>query len=66
MNCFDKPTMRFKFTGGRPMIEFLVGGSVDVHYKTFNENISIMKMTPLVRNLIFGPIKIDFSGTIVS
>jgi len=58
--------MRFKFTGGRPMIEFIVGGSIDVHYKTFNENISLMKMTCIVKNLFFGPIKIDFSGTIVS
>jgi hypothetical protein len=66
MNGFDKPIMRFKFTRGRPMIEFIVGGSVDIHYKTFNENILMMKMTPIVRNLIFGPIKIDFSGTIVS
>ena len=58
--------MKFKFNGGRPMLEFLVGGSLDIHYKVFNENISMQKMTPLVRNLIFGPIKIDFSGTIVS
>ena len=36
------------------MIELLIGGSYDVHFNRFNEDISITKPKLLIKNIIFG------------
>ena len=51
---FNKPKPGFKLNGGRGMVEILLGGSYDVHFNRFNEDISITKPKILVKNIIFG------------
>jgi len=36
------------------MLELLIGGSYDVHFSRFNEDISIAKPKLLIKNVIFG------------
>ena len=65
MKGFNKPKIGFKFNGGRGMVELDIGGSLDIHYKNFNEYISIQKLKPQIKNIIFGTQRIDFIGKIV-
>jgi len=48
------------------MLELLIGGSFDVHFSRFNEDISIAKPKLLIKNIIFGRQYCDFGNTVVS
>ena len=41
MKGFNKPKIGLKFNGGRGMVDLDIGGSLDIHFKNFNEHISI-------------------------
>ena len=55
--------MNFYFNGGRGLVKISGNGTFDVHYKHFNEHLSITKPVVLAKNIIFGRLYIDFDGT---
>ena len=63
--AYDKPNLKFRLFGGRGMVEIEPLGLNDVYYHKYDEHISMSKPTILAKNIIFGGMFIDFSGTSV-
>jgi hypothetical protein len=63
---YNKPKLVFKFNGSRGLVEISTLGTFDCYLKKFDEHISIEKPKVIAKNIIFGGMYVDFSGTITS
>lgn len=58
------PVPKFSLNGGRGMVKIETGGSFDIHFDKYDEDISLTKTTILAKNIIFGGLYIDAEGIV--
>ena len=58
----NAPTTTFGFNGGKGMIKLETGGQWDMHLNKFDEDLSIMKIPLVVKNIIWGGLYVDADG----
>lgn len=63
-NTYNNPDPKFKFNGGKGMIEFSQVGAYNIHMKKFDEHISVSKPKIQGKNIIWGGIYFDIDGQI--
>jgi len=64
INGFNHPQPKFKFNGGRGLLEVTQLGTIDIYFSNFNEHISVSKPTIQCKNIIWGGLYIDIEQEI--
>lgn len=58
----NAPTTQFGFNGGKGLIKLDTGGTWDVHFDKYDEDITLTKVPVVVKNIIFGGLYVDADG----
>lgn len=64
VESYDKSNLKLGFGGGRGQINMEPKGFYDVYYKKYNDHVTISKFKILVRQILIGPLYVDFDTQI--
>ena len=64
MYSYQRPTLQFRFNGGRGMIEITEHGINDLINHEYKEHITMSMPSIFVKNVIFGSMYVDLGGQV--